>query len=215
MSFQDSEQNLRAITPRRLLIDNLKPITRKTDTKTNFSFPKNDLSRHFKDFMSSNSTNLKRVRSFSQPKDIQKPVNKTIFQNIDKYDPCLHLSHIDKNKHFFYLEKTCGNFKSKNDVMKDKNNHNSITPEVSRDRIIYKKSKTTPLSNIESKCKFDCPLYSMSNEKDNYVVDSKFSSSIENCVAYEIPRKNLTKFNRGNWHRVHTKFNYSDHDSFL
>ena len=215
MSFQDTEQNLRAITPGRLLIDNLKPIARKTDTKTNFSFPKNDLSRHFKDFMSSNSMNIKRVRSFSQPKDIQKPENKTIFQNIDKYDPRLHLSQIDKNKHIFYLEKTSGNFKSKNDVMKDKNNHNSIIPEVSRDRIIYKKSKTTPLSNNESKCKLDCSLYSMSNEKNNYVMDSKFSSSIENCVAYEIPRKNLTKFNRGNWHRVHTKFNHSDHDSFL
>ena len=67
MSFQDGQNFSRATTPGRSLVENLKPISRKLDNKD--MHPKNDLTKHFKDFMSSNSTNLKRVRSFSQPKE--------------------------------------------------------------------------------------------------------------------------------------------------
>ena len=49
---------------------NLKPAPRKSDVVDINNEPKHDLRLHFKDFMSTNPSNMcKRARSFSQPRD--------------------------------------------------------------------------------------------------------------------------------------------------
>ena len=220
MSFQDNQQFSRAATPGRSLVENLKPISRKLDSRDDCSSaPKNDLTRHFKDFMSSNSMNLKRVRSFSQPKEMKESQLKfaSITKNdktSEKCEPCVYFRNKETNKNRFSEEKINCNFKP-NDVMKDKNNNNSSSNEGGREKRIYKKSKTSPLfSNVNSNSNFNGPTYSMSDHKNDYYnIDSKFSSSIENCMTYEITRKNQTfnksRFSRDSWHRMHNKYNYS------
>ena len=222
LSFQDNQQFSRAATPGRSLVENLKPISRKLDSRDDCSSaPKNDLTRHFKDFMSSNSMNLKRVRSFSQPKETKesqlKLANSTKNNNktSEKCEPCMYLRNKETKEDSFSEGKTNFNFKPNDHVMRDKNNNNSSTNEGGREKIIYKKSKTSPLfSSVNSNCKFNGSTYSMSGHKNCYYnIDSKFSSSIENCMTYEITRKNQTcnksLFSRDSWHRMHNRYNYS------
>jgi hypothetical protein len=69
-SSETSEGFVRATTPGRALIENLRPLSsRKSENREIFKEPKNDLTKHFKDFMSSSSSSVKRARSFSQPKE--------------------------------------------------------------------------------------------------------------------------------------------------
>ena len=205
--FHDDHQFSRAQTPGRSLVENLKPISRRLDCKDDSSAPKNDLTRHFKDFMSSNSINLKRVRSFSQPKEtkeIQMTVsNNTICKCSDKYKPSLYSS---KDK--FSGRKMNSNLTPKEDVMRDRNNNNSLTCESGREKIIYKKSKTSPLlSNVNSNI-----IYPISDGNKPYLIDTKFSSSIDDCLSYEVSKQhhtlNTSHFSRDSWHRIHNKFNH-------
>lgn len=215
MSFQDGQNFSRATTPGRSLVENLKPISRKLDNKD--MHPKNDLTKHFKDFMSSNSTNLKRVRSFSQPKEtgesrIKFSSNiKDINSTCEKYDGPLYRNKTQtKNDNFSEVK---ANFNLNESVTRDRNN-NSTNNEGSREKIIYKKSKTSPLfSSVHSNCKFESTTYSKSDEKKAYFIDSKFSSSIENCMTHDITRKNqsrsTSRFSRESWHRIHNKFTHN------
>jgi hypothetical protein len=66
------ERDERATTPGRLLLGNLKKVSERKiviePREEENKFKSNDLTKHFKDFMNSNGS-VKRVRSFSQPKD--------------------------------------------------------------------------------------------------------------------------------------------------
>lgn len=205
MTLKDGPQFSRAITPGRSLVINLKPMSRNLDSRENSSSAaKNDFTRHFKDFMSSNSMNLKRVRSLSQPNETGDSQLKyeSNTKNSKQYEACLYLSSNLTNRDKlskFILQPT-------KDDERDKNNNDSHTNIGCREKIIYKKSKTSPLfSNLNSNC-------NKSAESEAFRNESKFSNSIENCTKHhEITKKSYTRgaFSRESWHRIHNKYNYN------
>ena len=159
------------------MVESLKPISRKFDLKDTTSEPKNDLTKHFKDFMSSSSFNLKRARSSSQPKEsehdhcrIRFDYNKTAQSSL-YFDTMIKKDYVSEHVRKIFsndnpvIDYQFEHQKTDAALLDTNNNKNKFSVEDTgshinekesvREKIIYRKSKTIPLApnfRSESKC---------------------------------------------------------------
>ena len=244
VSFQDGHQLSRATTPGRSLVESLKPISRKFDLKEGTLEPKNDLTKHFKDFMSTSSLNLKRARSSSQPKESERDKCRIKLENnkiTDKYQSYLYFDTMIGKEHMrkiFTNENTVFDYRFDHDktdptLVDTNNNKNKCSAKIKnpgsedkekesvREKIIYSKSKTTPLttnfrseskSYVEANGTYSQPSLSEEQKsKKSLYITSKFSVPIDNCQPFKdnVTRNNMrvsSRLNRDSWHRIHKTF---------